>query len=210
MDTFLTQWLLLVAIFSVVVVSPGPDFVMALQNSLNYGRRAGIMTAIGFGFGVIVHVAYTLAGLAVLIAHSVVLFSTIKYIGAAYLFYVGVKALRSSGWKDQVATTGENLQKKSDLGSIRDGFITNVLNPKATLFFLALFTQLLTHEMTFLHKFTLGGTCVIMVTAWFTGVAVFMTVPAIRAWFSRISKWLDRVCGVIFIALGLKLAAARL
>lgn len=209
MDAFLTQWMLLVAIFSVAVVSPGPDFVMALQNSLSYGRRAGIMTAIGFGLGVSIHVAYTLAGIAVLIASSTLLFSIIKYIGAAYLFYVGIKAMRSNGWQDSVAASASRALK-SDWSAIRDGFITNVFNPKATLFFLALFTQFLKPGMGLLEQLVLGGTCVAMVTIWFTGVALFMTVPAIRLRFARISKWVDRVCGGLFIALGVKLAATRL
>lgn len=210
MDTFLTQWLLLVAVFSVAVISPGPDFVMALQNSLSYGRRAGIMTALGLGLGIVVHVAYTLAGLAVLISHSVVIFSIIKYVGAIYLFYVGFKSLRSSGWQDHIAVVDGVQEGRRDLAMIRDGFITNVFNPKATLFFLALFTQFLSPNMTLLQKTILGGTCAVMVTGWFMGVSLFMTLPSVQTCFARISKWVDRVCGALFIALGIKLAATRL
>lgn len=137
MDSFLTQWIILVSIFSLAVISPGPDFIMALKNSLAHGRRAGIMTAIGFGLGVAVHVTYTLAGLATLIAHSLLLFTVIKVIGAGYLFYVGFQALRSQGWTpprdlDQASPTG--LMPRADRAAFMDGFWTNVLNPKATLF----------------------------------------------------------------------------
>jgi RhtB (resistance to homoserine/threonine) family protein len=211
MDVFLMQWLMLTAVFAVALVSPGPDFVMALQNSLSHGRRAGMLTALGFGLGIAVHVAYNLAGLAVLIAHSVLLFSIIKYAGAAYLCYVGIKALRSAGWKDQIAAMPPSQkQGKSDLSALRDGFITNILNPKATLFFMALFAQLLTPDTGFVQKLVLGGTCVLMTMVWFAGVAIFMTMPVIRAGYARISQWIDRICGLVLIALGIKLAAARI
>lgn len=202
---------MLVAVFSVTVVSPGPDFIMELKNSLSYGRRSGVMTAIGFGLGIIVHVTYTLVGLAVLISHSIVLFSIIKYIGTAYLFYIGYKSLRSSGWKDCITTDGKKIyERKSDFSSIRDGFITNLFNPKATLFFLALFTQFLTQDMKILQKLILGGTCSVMVTAWFTIVATFMTLPTVRAYFARISRKFDLVCGTLLIVLGIKLATSSL
>ncbi len=75
------------------VISPGPDFVMALKNSLTYSRKTGIYTALGFGIGIGVHIVYSFAGLAVIISQSEVVFLIIKYLGAAYLFYIGIRAL---------------------------------------------------------------------------------------------------------------------
>lgn len=209
MDAFLGQWLTLVAVFAVALASPGPDFVMAIQNSLLHGRRAGILTAIGFGGGICVHVAYTLVGLATLIAKSIVLFTILKVIGAAYLFYLGFKAIRSTGWHDRINAVSSSSAAKWDRDALRDGFITNALNPKATLLFLALFTQLLRPDMPVWQQMTLGGTCVVMTIIWFSIVAVFMTTPTIRQAFARFSKWVDRLCGAVFIGLGLKLLAAR-
>lgn len=200
---------MLIGIFSVALASPGPDFVMAVRNSVLYSRRTGIMTAVGFGLGVGVHVTYCLGGLAIVIAKSVLLFSILKYIGAAYLFYVGWKALRSSGFSSSDIGAAEK-PVMSDFAAIRGGFITNVFNPKATMFFLALFTQIIDPAEPLTIQFVYGLTCVVMTMLWFTVVATVLTAPAIRAQFLKISKWIDRVCGALFIALGVKLVMTKI
>ncbi len=209
MDTFISNWLLLVAVFSVAVASPGPDFVMAVRNSVMGSRKAGIFTAIGFGLGVAVHVTYCLAGLAVVIAQSVMLFNIIKWAGAAYLFWVGYHALKSKGY-DPANVDMNGAASMTPVKALRSGFITNLFNPKATLFFLALFTQILSPDIAFGAKLIYGLTCVVMCMLWFSIVATVLTTPKIRAAFLRASKWIDRVCGALFIALGVKLAVARL
>lgn len=214
MDSFLTQWIILVSIFSLAVISPGPDLVMIIKNALTHGRRAGFMTALGFGLGVGIHVTYTLAGLATLIAHSILLFTIIKIIGAGYLFYVGFQALRSTGWtppKD-LDQTDVSIQfiPRSDRAAFMDGFWTNVLNPKVTLFFLAIFTQILQPNMMLGQQVILGLTCMLMITVWFSAVAVFMTTPKVRHGFAKFSRTIDRICGVVFIALGVKLILTKL
>lgn len=211
MDDFLTSWLVLIVVFAVGVVSPGPDFVMAVRNSVMGSRRAGIFTAIGFGLGVAVHVSYCLAGLALVISQSVLLFSTIKWIGAAYLFYVGLKAIRSKGFSDDhVGAEGQTGTAMSSIEALRSGFVTNLFNPKATLFFLALFTQVIHPDALFLEKLAYGLTCIFMTMIWFSIVATVLTAPRIRAGFLKISKWIDRVCGALFIGLGVKLALTKL
>jgi RhtB (resistance to homoserine/threonine) family protein len=210
MDAFLTQWLLLVAVCAMATISPGPDLIMAIKNSLAFGRRAGIMTALGFGAGAMVHVTYTLAGLAAIIASSVMLFTILKIVGAAYLFYVGIQALRSRGWHVPDHLDQVTKAVKSDRSALIDGFWTNVLNPKATLFFLAVFTQILTPSMSLGQQAILGLTSVVIIIGWFTMVAVFMTTPSVRTIFARLSQTIDRLCGVLFIALGIKLLLTKL
>ncbi len=212
MSEILTNWLLLITVFGVAVVSPGPDLVMAIRNSVMYARRAGIMTAIGFGLGVIIHVTYTIAGLAAVIAQSVLLFNILKYIGAAYLIYVGVKALRSKGMDAGAADVEDGPAVKrhmSDLAAIRSGFVTNLFNPKATMFFLALFSQIIDPSYSIALQAGFGLTCVVMVTGWFSLVAVVLNAPAIKAKFMRASKWIDRTCGAFFVALGIRLALTK-
>lgn len=208
MDAFLLNWLTLVAVFSIALASPGPDFVMAVRNSVLYSRKAGIYTAIGFGLGVAVHVTYSLAGLALIISQSVLLFNIIKWIGAAYLFYVGFKAIRSKGF-DAMSVEDGTAKTMTPLEALRSGFITNLFNPKATMFFLALFTQILDPHLGIGAKLFYGATCVAMCMLWFSIVATVLTTPKIRAAFLRASKWVDRVCGAMFMALGVKLALAR-
>ncbi|PZQ43370.1 MAG: hypothetical protein DI551_12270 [Micavibrio aeruginosavorus] len=209
MDPFFSNWLLLIAVFSVAVISPGPDFVMAVRNSVKYSRKAGIFTAIGFGIGVGFHVTYCLAGLAIIISQSVIVFNILKWIGAAYLFYVGIKALRSNGFEASEAGE-ESAADMTAMEALRSGIITNLFNPKATLFFLALFTQILSPDITVGAKIIYGLTCVAMTMIWFSIVATVLTTPRIRAVFLKASKWVDRACGGVFVALGLKLAATKL
>ncbi len=206
MSEILVNWLLLVTVFSVAVVSPGPDFVMVIRNSVLQGRKAGLMTAIGLGLGVIVHVTYTIAGLAALISKSILLFNVLKYAGAAYLIYVGVKALRSRGMTTDTESEPQTAITMTSMQALRCGFITNLLNPKATMFFLALFSQIIDPSYSLGIQSIFGLTCSLMVMAWFSIVAVVLTTPAIKARFMRASKWIDRTCGAFFIALGVRLA----
>ena len=116
------------------VISPGPDFFMAIKNSLTYSRKTGIYTAIGFGLGIAVHIFYSLAGLALIISKSIVIFNSIKYLGVAYLLYLGIKSLISSSTDIKIENQ-IHIKDISPIKAIRQGFLTNVLNPKATRFF---------------------------------------------------------------------------
>lgn len=213
LSPYLLQWLTLVVCFSVAVISPGPDFVVAVRNSVTYSRRAGIMTAIGFGLGVMVHATYTLLGFAVVIAQSIILFSTIKWIGAAYLIYLGYKALQSKGIGQKVvdeAVSGVASHKgrpfMSDAEAVRSGFLTNALNPKAALFFLAIFGQIIQPDTPIYWQIIYAMTCGLMVSAWFVLVAYMLNVGHFRQRFVKAAKWIDRICGGLLIALGIKVA----
>ena len=205
------ELLTLIGVFGVAVLSPGPDFIVAVRNSLQHGRLSGIFTAIGFGFGVMVHVSYTLLGIAALIAKSILFFNVLKFAGAAYLIYMGVMALRSKGVQDD-PLTAQTVQEKipfTPWQSLRSGFVTNVLNPKASLFFLALFTQIVRPETPPAIQAIFGISCALLVVTWFSIVAFILTTAKIRAKFLRASQWIDRVCGTVFIGLGLKLALTK-
>lgn len=203
---FYAEWLMLIAVSGIAMVSPGPDFVMAVRNSIVYSRKIGIFTAIGFGLGVCVHVFYSLAGIAAIIAQSVLLFTVIKFIGAAYLIYIGFKALRSPGYQASPEMS-ENINGKkiSTIGAVRSGFITNLFNPKATLFFLALFTQIINPHTPLAVLMLYGATCVFLCIGWFSIVALVLTNVRIKKIFLSFSRWIDRVCGGLLIALGVKL-----
>lgn len=187
---------------------PGPDFVVAVRNTLTYGRRAGLWAALGFGCGVAVHATYTLFGIAALIAQSILLFNLLKYAGAAYLIYMGWKAIRSNGFSSDPAMPPGDAALDG-LTAFRSGFVTNLLNPKASLFFLALFTQIVDPHTPGTIQILFGFTCVAMVILWFSLVACVLSAPIVRTRFLRGAKWIDRACGGIFIALGLKLALTR-
>lgn len=203
------QWMLLVTVFGAAVMAPGPDFVMAVRNAVLYSRRAGILTAIGFAAGFCIHMAYTVIGIAALIAQSVFIFSLIKYAGAAYLFYIGIKALRSKGFDGPVIGDDKAAGNYTNGQALRDGFLTNLLNPKATLFCLAVFTQFVTPETPLGVQLAFAATCVAMVAGWFSLVAVILTQRTVRRKFLSAAGWIDRLCGALFIGLGIKLALAK-
>lgn len=209
LDIIWLNWFLLTSVFSLALISPGPDLVVAIRNSVIGSRQAGLFTALGFATGVTIHMTYTLIGLAAIIAKSVVLFSILKYAGAAYLLYMGYKALRSNGFDKSAVSNLSGHKQISNKKAFMEGFITNVLNPKATVFFLAVFSQFITPETPMSVQFFYASTCVVMTGLWFSIVAVALTNRRIKNKFLSFSKIIDRICGGFLIALGLKLALSK-
>ncbi len=207
MDFISTYIIILTATF-IAMVSPGPDFLITMRNALGVGRASGIATAMGIACAIFVHVGYSVVGIAVLISQSILLFSIIKYLGAAYLIWMGIGALRSKGW--EMAVEKAKNKHKSLKKSFVEGFVTNVLNPKATLFFLALFTQVIAPETPKTWMAIYGTSIALVVGTWFSTVSVLLTQPKIRAKLSAMSIWIDRATGGLFIALGLKIATEKM
>jgi RhtB (resistance to homoserine/threonine) family protein len=202
-------WILVYTVFVGALMSPGPDFLIVLRNSLGHNARAGVFTALGIAAANIVHMGYCLAGIGLLIAHSIILFNIIKWIGAAYLAYVGWRSLRSQGMSLDNMGLPEG-PRKSDKQAFFSGLMTCLFNPKATLFFLALFTQMVDPSMPLAVRLTFCGICLVTVFCWFSLVAIVMGVPRVRTAYAKASKGIDRIFGGFFIALGAKLALARL
>lgn len=196
------------SIHLLAVMSPGPDFIMTIHNSLKYSRRTGIYSAIGLGLGIGVHVTYCLVGIAVLISKSVLLFSVIKYLGAAYLIYIGIKALMSKKGPDYTEE-GHVPEDISRLNAIRSGFLTNVTNPKATLFFLSLFTLVISPGTPLAVKLFMGVEMVVATMLWFSLVAVLVSHKAVRKHVAGIQHRLEQGMGGILILFGLKVATQQ-
>jgi threonine/homoserine/homoserine lactone efflux protein len=182
------------------VISPGPDFVMALKNSLTYSRKTGIYTAIGFGMGIGVHILYSFAGLAILISQSEGLFNMIKYLGAAYLFYIGIKSILEKSNKISVGST-KHIQDITPLKAISMGFLTNVLNPKASLFFLSLFTYILQSHPNSGTLIIISALLMINTTIWFSLVAIFFNIPYIQKLYFQYQIYISKGLGVLLIGL---------
>lgn len=206
------QFLLVAGIHLLAVMSPGPDFALVLRNSLVYTHRAGVLAAVGLGLGILVHVTYSILGIALVISQSVVLFNVIKWIGAAYLIYIGYKSLRSHAAPapDPADPATAAPQDLPALAAIRSGFLTNVLNPKATLFFLALFTQVIEPGTPVWLKVLYGAEMSIATFAWFALVATALTRRPVRRAFGRVQHRLEQAFGVILVALGIKIATEPL
>ncbi len=202
--SFYAQILTITIIQLVAIMSPGPDFAIICRNSLVYSRRTGIYSALGISLGILVHVTYTLVGIGLIISKSIILFSAIKLLGAAYLIYIGYKSLKAKP-SGKIAAT-KSKQDLSRLQAIKIGFITNILNPKVTLFFFSLFTQVISQNTPASLRFLYGLQMFVFTLGWFTLLAITISHPLIKNRFFSISHYIEKTMGVILIALGIKVA----
>ena len=190
------------------VISPGPDFIMAVKNSLSYSRKTGIWTAVGFGLGILVHIFYCIAGLALIVSQSILIFNIIKLFGAGYLVYIGLKSIFAKPSNVEVEATQQKTNISS-LEAVKIGFLTNVLNPKATLFFLGLFTLVITPNTPSLVLVVLSMIMIVNTILWFSLVSIFFTQKRIRNVFNRFQGIFNKVFGGLLIGLGIKVALAQ-
>ncbi|HHR6078843.1 TPA: LysE family transporter [Providencia alcalifaciens] len=187
------------------MISPGPDFFLIIKNAARYQRSAAMMTALGIIVAIALHMSYCVAGLAVLITTTPWLFNILKYAGAAYLIWIGLKSLmpQKAQSVDLAASQHEHVTFKK---AFMQGFLCNVLNPKATLFFLAIFTQVLSVDSTFSEKlwfaFIIWGLAVIY---WPILVCLIQSAP-VRKGLAKVQKYVDKVLGVVLIAFGIRVA----
>ena len=185
----------------VALVSPGPDFVVACRNSLLYSRIIGIYTAVGFGLGICVHISYAVFGLSWLIANNELIFTFIQYLGAFYLMLIGIQSLRSfQSYIEQETTTASS--RISTFRAVRIGFVTNVLNPKATLFFLSLFSTMLNPTVSELTLVVIALLLVVTTILWFSLVAILISHPRFTIALKRYEKTIHQFFGVLLIGIG--------
>ncbi|CAI0717428.1 LysE family transporter [Serratia quinivorans] len=202
----MTELIAVVTITLLAVISPGPDFAMVSRNSLLLSRRAGVLTACGIGGGVLIHVSYTLIGVGVLIQQSLWLFTMLKAIGAAYLIYLGVSMLRNAG--ASAAASSTTPAAVSDFAALKTGFLTNVLNPKTTIFIVSLFMQVVNPQTPLGVQIGYGLFIALAHILWFSAVALLFSAPGINARLLRLRKGIDRAFGGLLITFGALLAIA--
>lgn len=203
----MAEWLAVISITIFAVISPGPDFAMVSRNALSLSRRAGLLTALGIGLGVLVHVSYTLLGIGVLIRESPALFDILKLVGAAYLVWLGAKMLLSRKAEAEVTTNETAL---SDLGALRVGFLTNALNPKTTIFIVSLFMQVVQVNTPLVTRIAYGLFISLAHVVWFAAVSLFFGAPRIQKRIFGIRHWIDRIFGALLVGFGVALAAANM
>lgn len=192
-------------------ITPGADTIYILSRSISQGKKAGILSAFGISTGSLVHCIIAAFGLSVIIAQSANAFITIKYLGAAYLIFLGVKALLTKS-RNEFELEQVHIKKVSNRKVYISGILTNMLNPKVALFFLAFLPQFIdpnyaTNSLPFI---ILGLAFIMTGTIWCLLLALFSAKvsDSIRNNYS-IKRWLNRTTGVIFIALGIKLALSE-
>ncbi|SQG00184.1 lysine exporter protein LysE/YggA [Paucimonas lemoignei] len=203
---YLAEFLTVALIHLLAVASPGPDFAVVVRESVAHGRRAGTYTAMGVGTAIFLHVGYSLLGIGLIVSQSIVLFNALKWAAAGYLLYIGFKALRAKPASASDAPINIAAGERTARGAFTSGFITNGLNPKATLFFLSLFTVVINPHTPLWVQAGYGVYLAVATGIWFCLVARLFSQARVRAGFARMGHWFDRAMGGVLVALGLKLA----
>ena len=203
----MTEWLAIVTITIFAVLSPGPDFALVSRNAMSLSRRAGILTAVGIGAGVLVHVGYTLLGIGILIQETPALLDSLKLIGAAYLIWLGAKMVYNNIATPPMSQTETAL---SDLAALRIGFLTNVFNPKTTIFVVSLFMQVVDSDTPLVTRIAYGMFIAMAHIVWFSIVSLFFGAPKLQQQILGLRDWIDRIFGLLLIGFGIALAAADL
>ena len=209
MDT-LSYWLVFLSAALAINISPGPDLIYIVSRTIAQGRRIGLASSLGVCTGALVHIFAAALGLSAILTTSAMAFAVVKYIGAAYLFYLGIQTLRSKGIFFDVKVKQEN--RTSVWKAFRQGVMVDVLNPKVAVFFMAFLPQFIRPELghTSAQIIFLGLLVNIMGIA--VEAMVVLTAARTTGFFRsnpRVSVWLDRILGSVLIGLGLRLACTN-
>lgn len=207
---YLHEFLLLATIHFLAVVAPGPDFAVVVQQSISSGRKIGAVTALGIGGGISVHVLYTILGFGLLMQTNEIIFTAVKVISAIYLIYLGFNLIKSNLNKspsssDISINLNNNLNQPSTKSAFLKGFITNATNPKATIFFLGIFTTIVSQSTPMSVQFLYGIWMCMVNAIWFIIVAYLFTTQKVRQAFLQKKKWFEFFMGIVLIMLALKL-----
>jgi len=186
------------------IISPGADTMYILGRSIAQGKAAGVYSVLGIVTGTLIHITLVAFGLSLIIAKSAVLFSLVKYLGAAYLVFLGVKMLLS-----KPLNTATEIEKVKSHKVYLSGVLTNLLNPKVILFFMVFFPQFVkpSEANNPLPYLILGSMFTIVGSMWCLTLVFFAAKLSRKIRENgKVSLWINRVTGGVFIALGLKLA----
>ncbi|MBA6225088.1 LysE family transporter [Colwellia sp. MB02u-18] len=203
-NTYMAEIIAVGTIAIFMAMLPGADFVLVTRTSIYNGRLAGLYMSLGMCLSVCIHASYSIAGLAVVIASSAWLFSAIKYLGTAYLIYIA--------W--QLLTTREPLHndqkhQTADISAfiaLRRGFTCNILNPKTSIFFLSIFTQVVSVDTPLIMQISYGLIIMLAHFIWYSGVVLLLSHPSILPRFNRQKQKIDKVAGFILMLIAIKLS----
>ena len=186
------------------LISPGPDFVLTVRNALQYGRNMGFATAVGFGLGIALHVSYAIGGVAILIQKFPQIFDVVKNIGALYLIWLGLSTLWSIRKPKAVheVASEEIVKEQTLMTGFRQGFLTNILNPKATLFTLGLFTSVIPPETNPPTLIACGVNMSVLTVLWFMVVSVLFSAKNVRMGYLKAERGINFVFAMFFLVAG--------
>ncbi|MGR5120736.1 LysE family translocator [Vibrio astriarenae] len=190
------------------LMSPGPDFALVVQNATRYGRETGVYIALGLSAGILLHSILSLTGVSYLIHQQPLLYTLIQLAGGSYLLYLGFGALIAT-WKNAQAGQSDSslsrstLEINSNAQAFKRGFITNILNPKALVFFVSLMSSLVPASMSLAGK---GAALFILWSVsflWFGALAWLLSTQRLQRKLLSATPYIDSLCGVVFSGIGL-------
>jgi RhtB (resistance to homoserine/threonine) family protein len=207
------EFITIAGVHLIAVASPGPDFAIVLKQVINQGRRAAIFSSVGIGLGIMLHVMYSILGLSLLIKTTPMLYNIMLYAAAGYLFYIGLLALRSQPSESAVIALNDNglasrsgsKSEQSIWQAFRLGFVTNGLNPKATLFFLSLFSVVVAPTTNDAVRWGYGVYLAVATGIWFVTLSILLSNSHIDQYLQQYRHVIDRLMGVVLIVLAISL-----
>lgn len=205
------QWLPFLIAISVLTMSPGLDTVLVLRNAARGGRQQGILTSLGICMGLFGHATVSALGLSVILLGSAEWFFAFKLLGAGYLVYLGVQSVRSA-MKPTGLTFSNKGQDKvySNMACFRQGLLSNVLNPKPIIFYMAFLPQFIDPNYSALYQSLFMASChFVLAMVWQSGIAIM--VHTTRIWLARpkVAQALDGVTGILLLGFGVRLALSN-
>src|SRR3712207_3101219 len=204
MTSFLEGWMTVFVVSTLGMISPGPNFAITIKNSLLHSRLAGMWTAVGVAVGNLVHVVFSLLGIAVIVSQLILLFNTLKWFGVAYLAYIGLKSLLAKREDVEEVMQSSSRHDAQEMSSSRALWVSlwvSLLNPKVTLFYLVLFTQVVEPQTPLLFRIVYGLTAAVLSFVWYALVALAVSHRAVRNRFRAVAHWVERATGA-FLKIG--------
>tara|TARA_R110001583_G_scaffold85992_2_gene225105 strand:+ start:957 stop:1595 length:639 start_codon:yes stop_codon:yes gene_type:complete len=190
----------LVLITLVTIVTPGPDFVIVVKNTVGVSRRAGLLTAFGVSTAIWVHIFYSIAAVSFIATQSDFIFEVIQILGAIYLFWLGWKSLSSFDMEARLEAPSSKCS-----AYWKQGFINNLLNPKATLFFISIFSQVIAPNTPFYLQIGYGFIITSICLSWFCLVTLMLTIRSMEPYVEKIVRPIEKIAGIIFITYAVKI-----
>lgn len=203
----ITQFFSVALIALLGAMLPGPDFAIVTKNTILHSRKSGYFTSLGVGSAILIHMTYCLLGLALVISESIFIFNAIKYIGATYLIYLGINSFFSK--KSNKIFPSDKQKSKKDMSyftAFKQGFLCNLLNPKATLFFLSLFTVLIKPGTPFHWQMIYASEIILIATFWFCLLTIILSHSYVKRLLEKAEKYIAKFLGGFLICFGVALA----
>ncbi|MGF1872729.1 LysE family transporter [Photobacterium indicum] len=203
-----TTLLTLVTVHVIALMSPGPDFALVVQNAGRYGRQTGIAIALGLSLGILLHSILSLTGASLLIHQQPTLFALLQAAGGSYLLWLGIGAVRSvltpifrPTAHTETAAAPKRIIANSKQALVK-GFTTNILNPKALVFFISLLSTIVPVDMSISGKITAIAILWITSFLWFAMLAWLLTGKRLQQKIQQWTPYIDGICGVLFVTIG--------